>query len=325
MLPESLQPSTYRKLPLLTLSCIGHAYGLHLKDFLGFTYPTTAIGNKDAFQSYFNEEQIIEETSNFLKNKNWEQVLTKTLEVFEEIKPKLTDKSNFLTNLIRYYPTYMACIGVYNCLWRYMGNTAKFFEGSIQKIEEARQTIAQFYPQVEAMLKEEVKKYPERDLLLLCTIKELGIYLSQKKLPPDIKLRANKYLYTFDEEEKVTTDSKVINQMEKQFETTVSEFIQGYSAFPGKVEGVACNLKHGGKIMKGSIIVTNMTSPNDYGRLQGAKALVTDEGGILSHAAILARELKIPTIIGTKNATILLKDGDLVEVDADKGVVKKIK
>ena len=53
-------------------------------------------------------------------------------------------------------------------------------------------------------------------------------------------------------------------------------------------------------------------------------AIITDEGGILSHAFVVARELKIPCVIGTKIATKVLKDGDKVEVNADKGIVKKI-
>jgi pyruvate,water dikinase len=52
---------------------------------------------------------------------------------------------------------------------------------------------------------------------------------------------------------------------------------------------------------------------------------VTDEGGVTCHAAIVAREMKKPCIIGTKIATKVLKDGDLVEVDANKGVVKILK
>ena len=54
-------------------------------------------------------------------------------------------------------------------------------------------------------------------------------------------------------------------------------------------------------------------------------AIVADEGGIVSHAAITARELKKPCVIGTKFATQILRDGDLVEVDADNGIVKVIK
>ena len=67
-----------------------------------------------------------------------------------------------------------------------------------------------------------------------------------------------------------------------------------------------------------------MTHPKDIVLIGKSLAIVTDEGGILSHAAIIAREMKKPCIIGTKIATKVFKDGDLVEVDANKGVVRKI-
>lgn len=76
---------------------------------------------------------------------------------------------------------------------------------------------------------------------------------------------------------------------------------------------------------KGEILVTVMTSPDFMVAAKKAAAIVTDEGGITCHAAIVSREMKIPCIIGTKIATKVLKDGDIVEVDADKGVVRKIK
>ncbi len=52
--------------------------------------------------------------------------------------------------------------------------------------------------------------------------------------------------------------------------------------------------------------------------------IVTDEGGLISHAAIVARELQKPCIIGTKIATQILMDGDMVEVDANNGIVRKL-
>ena len=67
-----------------------------------------------------------------------------------------------------------------------------------------------------------------------------------------------------------------------------------------------------------------MTSPAFVNLLKKTAGFITDEGGITCHAAIIARELKKPCIIGTKVATQVLQDGDLVEVDADKGVVRVI-
>ncbi len=79
------------------------------------------------------------------------------------------------------------------------------------------------------------------------------------------------------------------------------------------------------KVSKGEIMVAVMTFPSYIVAMEKAVAFITDDGGILCHAAIVAREMKKPCIIGTKIATKVLKDGDLVEVDADKGVVKIIK
>ena len=59
--------------------------------------------------------------------------------------------------------------------------------------------------------------------------------------------------------------------------------------------------------------------------MKRASAIVTDEGGITCHAAIIARELKVPCVIGTKIATQVLNDGDLVEVNANQGIVKILK
>jgi len=72
----------------------------------------------------------------------------------------------------------------------------------------------------------------------------------------------------------------------------------------------------------GAILVTPMTRPDLVPYMQKAAAYVTDEGGITCHAAIIARELKKPCVIGTKVATQVLHDGDLVEVDARSGVVR---
>ena len=67
-----------------------------------------------------------------------------------------------------------------------------------------------------------------------------------------------------------------------------------------------------------------MTRPEHMHLIGNAAAIVTDEGGITSHAASVSRELGIPCIIGTKIATEVLKDGDLVEVNANHGWVRKI-
>jgi pyruvate,water dikinase len=69
------------------------------------------------------------------------------------------------------------------------------------------------------------------------------------------------------------------------------------------------------------VLVCEVTTPNYVPLMQKAVAIVTDQGGILSHAAIVARELKKPCIVGTGNATKILKTGQIVSVDANNGAV----
>ena len=75
---------------------------------------------------------------------------------------------------------------------------------------------------------------------------------------------------------------------------------------------------------KGEILIAPMTSPEYVFLMEKAAAIITDSGGITCHAAIVSREFGLPCIVGTKIATQVLKDGDMVEVDAKKGVVRKI-
>jgi len=110
-------------------------------------------------------------------------------------------------------------------------------------------------------------------------------------------------------------------------EASIGE-IKGTKAFGGFVTGIISlilSTADFGKFKKGSVLVASATRPDFVPIMKNATAIITDEGGILSHAAIVSRELGIPCIVGTKIATKILKDGMMVEVDADRGVVKILK
>jgi len=94
--------------------------------------------------------------------------------------------------------------------------------------------------------------------------------------------------------------------------------------FIGKVR-VIKELAKLGTVKPGEVLITTMTRPQYNPILKKIGALVTDEGGMVSHAAILAREYKIPCIVGTKFATKIFKTGDMVEVDANKGIIRKLR
>lgn len=105
--------------------------------------------------------------------------------------------------------------------------------------------------------------------------------------------------------------------------------IRGLSVFKGAVQGEIVKIRNLAdfqtKNYAGKIIVATDTLIEYMPYLKKVAAIITDCGGITCHAAITAREYKIPAIVGAKIATQIFKDGQIVEVDADKGVVKIIK
>lgn len=101
--------------------------------------------------------------------------------------------------------------------------------------------------------------------------------------------------------------------------------LKGNPASQGKAEGKVCivlNEKDFIKFKKGNILVTSITNPIFTPLIGMASAVVTDLGGSLSHAAIVSREMGIPAVVGTKEATKKLKDGDLAAVDGSKGIIE---
>jgi pyruvate,water dikinase len=148
----------------------------------------------------------------------------------------------------------------------------------------------------------------------------------------ELKLRreGSAFLYSYNEREiLVGEDFKEFEKMlKKQEKSDDIKEITGMCASVGKCVGkvkVCLTIKDLKKLEEGDILVTAMTRPEFFQSMKTAAAFVTDEGGLTCHAAIVAREFNKPCIIATKNATKLLKDGDLVEVNADHGVVKVIK
>ena len=112
-----------------------------------------------------------------------------------------------------------------------------------------------------------------------------------------------------------------------KIDMNVREF-RGQPAFKGKTTGevrIALTPKDSNDLVAGEILVTSMTSPDYVPAMRRSAAIITNEGGLLSHAAIMSREFGKPCIVGTKVATKLLKNGVTVEVDADNGIIRILK
>jgi len=100
--------------------------------------------------------------------------------------------------------------------------------------------------------------------------------------------------------------------------------LRGLGAAPGIGKGtvkVLASPKEMGKVLKGDVLVTDMTTPDFVPAMKRASAIVTNSGGMTCHAAIVSREMGIPCIVGTKNCTTVLHDGQMITVDASRGIV----
>ncbi len=170
----------------------------------------------------------------------------------------------------------------------------------------------------------------EKHHVLCMTIWEVGHYFKNGALPKKkvLEERHKKCALIFSKNRFDIKAGKDAQAIEDALigSVTVSE-VKGICAYKGVVRGVVRIVFDPATIKdfrKGEIIVTGMTRPEFIHLMKKAAAFVTDLGGILSHAAIVAREMKKPCVIGTDIATKVFKDGDIVEVDAEKGIVRKI-
>ncbi len=119
----------------------------------------------------------------------------------------------------------------------------------------------------------------------------------------------------------VTTVEKEIKEVR---EIDAPELFKGLAASPGIASGtvkIIYKLEDLSKIKKGDVLVTRMTNPDMVVTMQKASAIVTDEGGLTCHAAIISREVGVPAVVGTRIATQRLKDGQTITVDGRNGII----
>ncbi|MEK6792688.1 MAG: phosphoenolpyruvate synthase [Nanoarchaeota archaeon] len=171
---------------------------------------------------------------------------------------------------------------------------------------------------------EEVKLSPEisnRDVLTSHELRVLGQYGLQLEehygKPQDIEFAIDRDGVFIVQSRPITTKSYDHVQ-----EIEGNVLFSGLAASPGVASGVVKivhSLTELSKISKGSILVTKMTNPDMVMAMAKSVAIITDEGGLTSHASIVSREMGIPAVVGTHSATTRLKDGQLVTVDGFTG------
>ena len=165
------------------------------------------------------------------------------------------------------------------------------------------------------------------------TSQEIKKALFQKEInKPEIKSRVEFSLYYTAENQEIYYQGELAKKIASQYIQKEAKLnvveLSGQCGCRGHAQGRVCIvnvISDMVKIKPGDILVSISTQPDLLPAMKKAAAFVTDQGGVTSHAAIVAREMKTPCVIATKIATQVLHDGDLVDVDADTGIVKLLK
>lgn len=203
-------------------------------------------------------------------------------------------------------------------------------------LQEARKSAEPVFKEQERFIEENASKIAKdanltKDEILCLTKDEIVAYLDEQLLPDKAVLeKREKFSVIIFENGNfdLFSGEKAVEEVEKII-IPKSNQVRGSIAYKGKCIGKVRIVQHPktytGEFENGDILVTGMTRPEFLPFLEKAAAFVTDSGGALSHAAISAREMKKPCIVGTGNATKIFRDGDVVEVDADNGIVKYLR
>jgi phosphoenolpyruvate synthase/pyruvate phosphate dikinase len=202
----------------------------------------------------------------------------------------------------------------------------------ISSIKKLRERTTKLSAGTDVVVRKSIMKiFPKiKNFVHVLTIKEIETENFPKL--KELKARDKGFIFT----QNRLSVGKSVEDIEKEYNILLErekigeniDEIKGVVAYPGIVRGKVRRVmghKQIYSIKKNEILVSPMTMPDFLPAMKKAVAFVTDEGGMTCHAAIVAREMKKPCVVGTKNATKILKDGDLVEVNANNGIVRILK
>jgi len=174
-------------------------------------------------------------------------------------------------------------------------------------------------------LTEEKSKHQVLKNYEITKLAEIAIQVEEHyKKPQDIEFAIESGEIFIVQTRPITTLEKRIEKDTKQIQGEV--ILTGLAASPGIASGktkIIENLEDLDKIKQGDILVTKMTNPDMVVTMQKSAAIVTDEGGMTAHAAIVSREMGIPCVVGTQEATTRLKENETITVDGFTGKIYK--
>lgn len=187
-----------------------------------------------------------------------------------------------------------------------------------QKDPEAGRTVKIPVP-------DDLKKKKVLDDKEIAQLTELGIKIQEHyDFPQDTEWAIESGKVFMLQSRPVTTLGKIAGEEKGGEETKRVIITKGLGASPGVASGkvkIIKNTDELDKIQKGDILVTVMTTPDMVPAMKRANGIITDEGGVTCHAAIVSRELGIPCVVGTGDATKILKENSVVTLDGNKGLI----
>ena len=307
---------------------------IELKKCFGWGFESHYFVNKNGVIDLFAEKQEGEDCYNVIKEKlNQQGFFNALCEDFLDNVNKGEEiiKKEFLfkEKIIELFEIIIKCwpaITIFDIISNYP-NIAS--QDTLEKLIKIRKETSKIiYKYKDKLIKYILKIYPElEDSVNYIKIKEF----ETGRFPLKKELEKRKQYYVLSKDF-LETDKSFSNLSKEHgfeiIEEEISNQIKGTVAMEGSVIGkVKLIFKYQDtfKVERGDIIVASMTTPDYLIAMDKAAAFVTDEGGITCHAAIIAREFKKPCIVGTHNATKILKDGDLVLVNGETGIIEKIK
>lgn len=215
---------------------------------------------------------------------------------------------------------------------------AYFYIDMIREMADMREASWDAASRVGARVRPLFKKLAKKialtyNQLMMCGTQEMldliaGNRNGDKKMLAS-RLRAFAVFRTTRHKHTLIFSGKTVQQFLRTIEGKAlkTDVLKGLTIWPGIVRGRARVMRSKDEVAtmhEGEILVCPMTDPDYMPAIYQAAALVTDQGGVLCHAAIIARELQKPCIVGTQTATRAIKSGDIVEVNATAGLVRKI-
>ena len=331
---------------VLSCSYFGKQYSQRITDYLGVSLERSIIIIRKGFSICYFSKQEIDKLGKELSNRviadrglldKWIKdirIVTDDInEVIAKLKNKLLDKDEYSLFLNKFIG-FGACNFAVKKIVDYLPKD--ILEESLKKLSDARLYSESVYADTEKFMEELAEKIGKKEgykpeLVLSLLDKEFEAYLENQQIDINKDILQNRFnlsaIFFRKGQDTLLVEKEAENLEQAMVEENLKE-LSGKSAFPGKVRGIArvvldpSNVK---EFNSGDILVTSMTRPEYLHLIQKSSAFITDAGGMLCHAAITAREIKKPCVVGLEMATRNIKDGNEIEVDAYSGIVKIIK